>query len=172
VAKTLTGNLNVTTSWDHRSTDSFATSKEIKQFKILEQVWTNGTGQNQINKIYRERRCVTLSTTTDDIDLAGVLIDIYGDTISFTHIKEIVILNTAIVSGEDLLIGGAAANAWSQPFNGSATAKDDLWASGIWVRSAPLSGIPVTAGSSDTLRITHNGSADDIDYDIVIKGVE
>ncbi len=172
MAKTLTGNLNVTTSWSHQSTDEFATSKEIITLKILEQVWSNGTGPNQINKIFRDRRTVTLATTTDDIDLAGGLIDIFGDTITFTHIKEIVILNRATVSGEDLLIGGAAANAWNQPFNGSATAKDDCWASGIWVRSAPLSGIAVTAGSSDTLRVTHNGSADDIEYDIVIKGVE
>ena len=138
---------------------------------MLKQVWSDGIGPNQTNIMYRARRTVTLSTTTDDIDLAGVLIDIFGNIISFTHVKEIVILNTANVSGEDLLVGGAAANAWTQPFNTSATAKDDLWASGIWVRSAPLSGIAVTAGSSDTLRITHNGSVGDIDYDIVIKGV-
>lgn len=171
MARTLTGNLDVTTSWTYKNSSDIADTKEVKQLKILQQKWSDGTGPNQTNIIYRARRTVTLSTTTDDIDLAGVLTDIFGNTISFTHIKEIVILNRATVSGEDLLIGGAAANAWSQPFNGSTTAQDDCWAGGIWVRSAPLSGIAVTGGSSDTLRITHNGSADDIDYDIVIKGV-
>ena len=171
MVKTLTGNLDVTTSWAYENPDDISTVKDIKQLKILAQVWASGTGPNQINFKYHARRTVTLATTTDDIDLAGVLLDVFGDTITFVHIKEIVILNRATVSGEDLLIGGAAANAWSQPFNGSATAKDDCWAGGIWVRTAPLSGILVTAGSSDTLRVTHNGSADDIDYDIVIKGV-
>lgn len=171
MAKTLTGNLDITTSWAYQNSNDISVVKDTKTLKILSQVWSNGTGPNQINFKYHDRRTVTLSTLTDDIDLAGVLADVFGDTITFIHIKEIVILNRATVSGEDLLIGGAAANAWNQPFNGSATAKDDCWASGIWVRSAPLSGIPVTAGSSDTLRVAHNGSVDDIDYDIVIKGV-
>lgn len=171
MARTLTGDLNVTTAWAYQNAEDLSSVKDTKALKILEQKWSDGTGPNQINIMYRARRTVTLATTTDDIDLAGVLTDAFGDTINFTHIKEIVILNLATVSGEDLLIGGAAANAWSQPFNGSATAKDDCWASGIWVRTAPLSGIPVTAGSSDTLRVTHNGSVGDIDYDIVIKGV-
>lgn len=171
MAKTLTGNLDITTRWAYKNDDVISPVKDTQALKILAQVWTNGTGPNQTNFMYRARRTVTLATTTDDIDLAGVLTDVFGDTINFAHIKEIVILNRATVSGEDLLIGGAAANPWNQPFNGSGTAKDDCWASGIWVRSAPLSGIPVTAGSSDTLRVTHNGSADDIDYDIVIKGV-
>ena len=171
MTRTLTGNLDITTGWFYKNADNFATVAEKERFKILAQDWTDGTGPNQINVMYRARRCITLSTLTDDIDLAGVLVDIFGNTITFTHIKEILILNTATISGEDLLIGGAASNAWSQPFNGSATAKDDLWAGGIWVRSAPLSGIPITAGSADTLRVTHNGSVGDIDYDIVIKGV-
>ncbi len=171
MAKTLTGNLNITTSWSYQKSDDISTTKDVKQLKILEQVWSDGIGENQINFKYHARRTVTLATTTDDIDLAGVLEDVFGDAITFLHVKEIIILNLAAVSGEDLLIGGAAANAWNQPFNGSATAQDDCWAGGIWVRSAPLSGIIVTAGSSDTLRVTHNGSVDDIDYDIVIKGV-
>ncbi len=172
MVRTLTGDLNIVTSWAYLNAEDLDTVKSIQELKILEQRWLDGTGPDQINIMYRARRTVTPSTTTDDIDLAGVLTDVFGNTISFTHIKEIVILNRATVSGRDLLIGAAAANAWSQPFNGSATAQDDLWASGIWVRSAPLSGIPVTAGSSDTLRVTHNGGSDDIVYDIIIKGVE
>jgi len=171
VALTLTGNLDITTRWAYQNAEDLSSPKDSEQLKILKQVWTAGTGANQIDVMFRDRRTVTLSTTTDDLDLAGVLLDVFGNTITFTSIKEIVILNRATVSGEDLLIGAAAANAWSQPFNGSTTAQDDCFASGVWVRSAPLSGILVTAGSSDTLRITHNGSADDIEYDIVIKGV-
>lgn len=135
--------------------------------------FSNGTGAHQIKEVFFDRRTSTLASPTDDIDLSGVLKNAFNQTISFTLIRELIIINRAERSGENLLVGGAgiAANAWSAPFEGDQYARWMLKAGGIKVLVDPLVGFAVTAGASDTLRIQHDGVLGDIEYDIIIKGV-
>lgn len=124
------------------------------------------------DQMWRDRRFVTSSTTTDDLDLAGGLTNVFGETITLATIRLILIHNRSITAGDDLDIGGAAANPLTSIHDGSGTAKFTVRASGICVLSAPLDGYAVTGGSADTLRVTHAGASEAITYDIVIVGVE
>ncbi len=124
------------------------------------------------NQFWADRRTVTTSTTTDDLDLAGSLTNFFGETITLATLRALVIFNRATVAGDDLDIGGAAVNAMAQIFDASPSAKLTLRASGLLVVTAPLDGYSLTGGSDDTLRVTHAGSSEAIDYDIVVIGTE
>lgn len=129
---------------------------------------TAGTG----NQLWADRRTVTTSTTTDDLDLAGSLTNFFGKTISLATLRGLVVFNRATVAGDDITVGGAAANALAAIFDASPSAELTVRASGMIVLSAPLDGYSVTGGSQDTLRITHAGSSEAITYDIVAIGTE
>ena len=124
------------------------------------------------NQMWRDRRFVTTGSTTDDLDLSGSLTNVFGETVSFSTIRALIIHNRATVVGDDLDVGGAAANPLTSIHDGSGTAKYTIRASGIDFKWAPLDGYAVSGGSADTLRITHAGSTEAIYYDIVIIGTE
>ena len=68
------------------------------------QAWANGTGNNQANQFFQVS--TSASATPKVYDLTGGITDDFGDTITFTKIKEIMILNKSVVAGEVLTIGG------------------------------------------------------------------
>jgi hypothetical protein len=79
-----------------------------------------GAGIGQINLLCPITGTLTAGTTL--IDLTAVL-DPYGASKNFARAKVLAILNLATADGANLLVGGAAANAWAAPFNGVATSK-------------------------------------------------
>ncbi len=146
---------------------------------------TTGTGDNQAQKVYYERRTVTIASPTDDLDLAGGLTDWFGNTLTFKNVKGLIILNLGVgddddqtpTDGQDLLVGGAgaASNAWGVPFDGDQDAKLRVRSGGWLPLPAPMDGYSVQAGEQDTLRIEHAGSGasgGDIVYDILVWGDE
>ena len=170
--------LEIRDSWQHTNVLDNSTTKDNSRISH-ELELSNGTGENQVNQSWHDTR--TLSPAgNDDLDLAGVLTNAFGQTVTLTKIKKITIINNGAViaaentptAGEDLLVGGAAANPVTSLFDGSATAKLPLKSGGALVISAPLDGYTVTAGSADVLRIAHDGiGVDDINYTIKIEGI-
>ena len=170
----LTGAIKLISSWTFKNAINTLASKPVQEQTATsyETKFTYGTGENQVNQHWRDSRTVTTSTSTDDLDLAGSLTNIFGETVTFATIRELVIVNLSTVAGDDLDIGGAAANAITTIQDGSGTAKLTLRAGGYLVLSAPLDGYAISGGSADTLRITHAGSSEAINFDIIIKGSE
>lgn len=127
---------------------------------------TTGTGAiDTADKKFSDRR--TLAATTENIDLAGSLVDAFGNTITFARIKCIVIRNRSVTPGENLIIGGAASNTFL--LFADATDKDSIGPGGIrlyWEPSAAAK--PVTASTGDILKV--DSGAATITYDIVIIG--
>lgn len=79
----------------------------------------SGAGKiNLISKLYQG----TAAAAPVDFDLTNLL-DKDGNLIDFIRVKGLVTVNFASAAGFDLLLGGAASNAFAAPFNGSATAK-------------------------------------------------
>ena len=174
-AKTLTGDIRIDSKWVYRDSETIDSGERPPEWSRLynrQHAFTSGVATGQVNRIFAEHRQVTTSTTTDDLDLAGGLTDIYGDTIVFVAVKELFIVNLATGNADNLLVGGAGAgnNAWGPPFGGSQTAQARCYPNGELLWTGPQNGIPVTAGSQDTLRIQHDGVADSITYGIIIKG--
>lgn len=170
----LTANFQALLNWlaTRSNGDVFAESEFRDAYNVIN-AFTFGSGDNEINEIFVDQRTVSLATPTDDLDLAGFLTNVFGDLIAFTTVKAIAIVNLAATSGENLKVGGKSGNGWIAPFGASSSYYDTIYAgSGLWIRTAPLSGFTVTSGSSDVLRVSHNGSLGDITYTVIILGVQ
>lgn len=150
----------------------------------IQQAFVNGDGDDEANQIWRGRRVVSVATPNDDLDLAGVLENVFGNAVNFAEIKAILIRNLGLDNGdgtftpaigEDLKVGGAGTNPWTAPFADSGTpgtSRITVPAGGKLYLESPLAGFAVSPGSSDVLRIAHSGSLDDITFDVVLIGVE
>jgi len=139
---------------------------------------TFGTGANKADEIWHDRRVLALSTA-EELDLAGSLTNAFGDTINLATVKAILIYNrtdetttspahtatTAIIA-----IGGAAANTWDGPFSDSSDIVN-LATGGIFIVTRPdATGMAVTAGTGDKLKIDNLDGANEALYDIVLIG--
>lgn len=130
--------------------------------------FTNGSGANQASELYVKRRTVTASSN-DDIDLAGVLTDNLGATITFTKIKGIRIRADAANPG-DLLIGPAAANGFLAPFNAAADRVRCAPGGYVDLVNPTAAGWAVVAGTGDILRVTNGSGSGSATYNIEILG--
>lgn len=129
----------------------------------------NGNLANQANQLFSDQRTLA-GSTSEELDLAGGLTDAFGNAITFTKIKAIII-SAAAANGGDIEVGGSAANG----FNDWVGAGGDfikVKPGGAFAIVAPdLAGYAVTAGTGDLLKI-NNADANPATYDITIIGVE
>lgn len=111
-------------------------------------VFTDGSAALMANLLYAGSR--TLSGSSENLDLAGVLADLYGGTITAARVKGVYIKNLS--SSANLTVGAAASNAWSTFLNGTGTA---TLPPGAWIVAATpdASGWSVTAGTGDILKV-------------------
>ena len=167
---TLTGSIQIASDWDYQSTDDIGIVTRDKNTNNFSSAFTSGTGANQVNWTWRDRRTVTAGSPNDDIDLYGSLVDVFGQTINAVTIKELLIVNRSVTTGDNLDIGGAGSNPIVSMFSGSATAVVTVGAGGAISLSSPVSGFAVASGSADVLRIAYDGASGSITYDIFLKG--
>lgn len=130
---------------------------------------TSGTGAGQADLMFADTRQLAASGT-EDLDLAGVLTDSFGATLTFARLKAIVIqaasgnTNNVVVSrpaSNGLVLFSAASDAL--PLRPGALF---VWAAGI----ADATGLAVTAGTGDLLTITNSAGSTTVDYSVVIVG--
>lgn len=132
--------------------------------------FTDGSGANQINAIWQDSRQISAGST-DDIDLAGVLTDAFGNTLTFTTIKGMAIFAYA-ANGDNIKIGGDATAAF---INWVDDATDEVIVApgGFFMLGNPsAAGYAVTATTGDILQITNADGAAAVDYDIILFGAE
>lgn len=135
--------------------------------KVYKNVLTNGTGNNQANQVFTDQRTLTASST-EDIDLSGSLSDAFGNTITFTAVKAILISSLS-TNTNNVLVGGASSN---QFINWVADSSDIITIppGGMFMLTAPLGGFGVTAGTGDLLKIANSGGGSSVVYDVVLIG--
>jgi hypothetical protein len=134
------------------------------------QVLANGIGANQASNMFHDRRTLSASAT-ENLDLAGVLTNAFGSTLTFTKIKA-VIIHAASTNTNDVLVGGAASNAWVGWVN-DATDVVKVKPGGTFVWIAPdVNGGAVVAATGDLLKIANSSSGTSITYDVIIIGVD
>jgi len=97
--------------------------------------------------------------TADNLDLAGSLTNPFGETITFTHLRVIILAIDAPDGNKSLHFGPRGqANAWQGPFAGvSATDYIIVSDSLFIVNLSGTNGWPVTAGTADILGIYNPG---------------
>lgn len=124
---------------------------------------TNGTGSGQANQVFTDQR--TVSAASENLDLAGGLTDAFGDTITFTGIKMLMVKNLSTTAGQDLTLSG---NFLDDDMLGGGSSTVILGPGGIFFISSPVDGFDVTAGTGDILTV--DPAANTISYDIVLLG--
>lgn len=131
--------------------------------------WTSGTGANQADKVFSDSRTISASSS-EDLDLAGSLVDALGATITFAKIKAILI-EADTGNTNDVVLGGAASNQFVGPF-GSATHTIKVPPGGVFLLAAPkAAGLgSVTAGTGDLLKVANSSSGSSVTYRITIIG--
>jgi hypothetical protein len=130
--------------------------------------FTNGTGANQIDRVFSDRRTLAASAS-ESLDLAGTLVDALGATVTFARVRALRIKADA-ANTNNVVVGGAASNAFASLF-GDATDKIVVRPGGLVLVVAPdTTGYVVTAGTGDLLQVANSGAGTGVTYDITILG--
>lgn len=132
--------------------------------------FANGAAAGQANVVWQDTRTIAASGT-DDIDLAGVLTDAFGATITTAKVKTIVVV-AADGNTNNVVVGGAASAQWATIF-GDVTDKVVVRPGGVFALSVgddDLNAYAVTATTADILRVANSGAGTSVTYDIIILG--
>ena len=131
----------------------------------------DGTGANQADLIYAAERTVG-DGSNDDIDLAGVLTDAFGATITNAEMVAIMIVNQqadGTVNTTDLTVGGAT-NAFEGFLSAAGTIGPIKPGGMVCIAAGDAAGIgTVTAGTDDELRVANSAGAANT-YQIIAIG--
>jgi hypothetical protein len=129
---------------------------------------TSGTGANQADKVWSDTRTLAASGT-ENLDLAGVLVDAFGATITFVKVKAMLI-RAASGNTNDVLVGGHATTAfvnWVSDPTDVVVVKPG----GLFLLVAPnAAGYGVTAATGDLLKVTNSAGTTGVTYDVAILG--
>lgn len=130
------------------------------------QAWTDGTGAAKYQIAWTDTR--TTDGTGEDLDLAGVLKDAFGQTLTFTIVKVIAV--SASSANTQPVVIGAGGHPISGLFGDAASDTIKVRPGGTITIVAPdATGYPVTATSADDLMIKAGATAS-VTYSIMVLG--
>lgn len=128
----------------------------------------SGVGANQADKIFADNRTIAASSN-DDIDLAGVLVDALGSTITFARLRGLFVKASA-ANTNTLVMGGGASNPITTILGGTTptlTIRPGGW---LGLMAPDATGYVVTATTADILRFTNGGAGSSVSYDLILVG--
>jgi hypothetical protein len=167
-AATLTATINHNIAVSYRGTNSlgpvtFSLTDSLQQAIRLE----SGTGSGQSDLIYAATRTIVASSS-ENLDLAGALVDPVGTTLTFVQIKVIKVCANPN-NTNNVVIGGAGSNTFTGPF-GAATHTIAVRPGGCFVWIAPKTGPSVVPVTGDLLQIANSGAGTSVTYDVIVIG--
>lgn len=130
----------------------------------------NGTAAGQVDRIFHDTRTLTASAT-EDIDLAGVLADALGTTLTFARVKGLIVA-AAAGNTNNVIVGGASATqfvSWVGAATHTVTVRPGAVLA-LMAGSADAVGYVTAAGSTDLLKIANSGGTTSVTYDLVVIG--
>lgn len=129
--------------------------------------FASGTGANQADLIWADERTLAASAS-EDLDLAGVLSDAFGATITIAEVVAIFIVADA-ANTNDVVVGDATSPV---PLLGGTNPTISVKPGGAFVIVAPSAAgqFTVGAGSTDDLKIANSSSGTSVTYQIAVLG--
>ncbi|MFC8583294.1 hypothetical protein ACFUGD_01775 [Streptomyces sp. NPDC057217] len=130
----------------------------------------DGTGAGKADRVWTATRTLAASAS-EDLDLAGVLTDAFGATVSFAKIKALMV-SAAPGNVNNVIVGGASSNGFIT-WVGGATHTVTVRPGGalaLMAGDADATGYAVTAATGDLLKIANSGSGTSVTYSIAIIG--
>lgn len=128
----------------------------------------DGTGANQANMVWTDTRTLSASAT-ENLDLAGVLTNAFGEVLTFTKVKAILV--TAAAANTN------AVNVTRPATNGTAiftavSSGVSITPGGVFYASWPNNtGVTVTAATADQITVTNSAGSTAVTYTVVIIGI-
>jgi hypothetical protein len=127
-----------------------------------------GTTTGKADKLFSDQRTLAASAT-ENLDLAAVLVDPLGGTLTFGHVKAIYI-HAAAANTNDVCVGGAGTNTFVGPF-ADATDVVCVKPGGVLLLAVGLGvGWTVTPATGDILKVANSAGTTGVTYDVVIVG--
>jgi hypothetical protein len=163
---TLTSSIQLALTASLVGANDFATPSYTLNYRKTTSL-ASGTAAQQADRIFADQRTVALSSN-EDLDLAGVLLDPFGNTLTFVKIKAL-LLYAATANTNNVLIAPGSAT----PFLGWFADASDITAvkpGGIFLITAPGAGWTVGAGATDKINIANSGAGTGVTYDLVVLG--
>ena len=131
-------------------------------------LYSTGTGAGAADRIFHDQRTLTASSS-EDLDLAGVLTDVFGATVTFARIRALII---AAASGNtnNVVVGNATSNGFVT-WVGGATHTVTVRPGGFLALGATdATSYAVTAATGDLLHIANSGAGTSVTYDVILIG--
>lgn len=126
----------------------------------------SGTGANQVDRLFTDRRTLAASAS-EDLDLAGVLSDAFGATLTFAKLKALlVIADTA--NTNNVNVTRPASN--GVPLFLAAGDGIPVLPGGLFAWVGPGAGVAVTAGTGDLVTVANSGAGTSVTYDVYALG--
>lgn len=150
-----------------RQVNALDLGSEVNPFaKALSIALASGVGVNQADKVFADTRTLALSAT-EDLDLAGVLLDGFGQAITFAKLKAIFIV-AAPGNTNDVVVTRPASNGVPLFLAGADGIAVKPGGAFAWV--APGTGVTVTPATGDLLTITNGAAGTPVTYDVILIG--
>lgn len=128
---------------------------------------TSGTGASQADMLWHDKRTLSASAT-EDLDLAGVLTNAFGDTQTFARIKMVVV---AAASGNTNNVNVTRPASNGVPLFLAAGDGIAVRPGGLFVAVASdATAYAVTAGTGDLLTFTNSAGSTSVTYDVIVIG--
>lgn len=120
---------------------------------------------DQADVLFSDKRTLAASAT-ENLDLAGVLVDALGSTVACAEVVTIYV-SAESSNTNNVLIGGATTNAFNGPLSATGTYSLEP---GEFVVFNSRKGWPVTPATGDILKMANSGAGTAVSYSIVIIG--
>lgn len=165
----LTGSVatNLNLSYTKALDLSIATVPLLKDYT---KSYQSGTGAGQADLVFHDTRTLAPSAS-EDLDLAGVLLDAFGTVLTFVRLKYVIVA-AADANTNNVLVGGVA-NAVASFLSPAATGLITLRPGADFKITAGIAdaiGYAVTAGTADLLHVANSGAGTSVNYDVIIGG--
>lgn len=173
MANTLSTTVSAGFRWDLEKVDAVIGNTVNSNAFSYSKTMTTGTGANQVDLVYVVTGTIVASGNLQ-LDLAGVLADFFGATISFARIKAMYIELTTDTTSTGVSVGGGTDGSGAAAFInwvGDVTDKIKLRNGGCFTLTAPdATAYAVTATTADILRLTNLDASNVATYKIGLAG--
>lgn len=165
----LTSRLSIAASAIQTATLDLGTA-QAQLSKAYTVEFANGTTAGQADRVFHDTRTLAASAN-EDLDLAGVLTDALGGSLTFARIKGLIV-SAAAGNTNNVIVGGAASNqflSWVGAGTHTITVRPGATFA-LMAGAADAVGYVVTAATGDLLRIANSSSGSTVTYDIAVIG--
>ncbi|MFD5266751.1 hypothetical protein [Streptomyces sp. NPDC058335] len=138
----------------------------IEYLKAL--TFADGAGAGAANLIFHDQR-VLAASGTENLDLAGVLSDKFGQALTFARVKAVIVV-AAAANTNNVQVAQPAANGVPGIFLAAGDGIS-VQPGGAFVWVAPsAAGAVVTPATGDLLTVTNSAAGTSVTYDVLILG--